>query len=305
MVPKKRDSQGEQGKGLGVDDMNLTRRFKGYFLHGLAVLLPTILTIWLFVWGYTFIQEKISVHINRGLVYVIARLAHESVEITDKEVRAYLLQVKPELSENEPELQIHMRRADIQRAARIEQIEKGLAKTWVDGPGSITGFLIALVGVCVLGALLASYVGKSLWRTVEQFIMNVPFVRKVFPYVKQFTDFLLTNEKDQKKLFSRVVAVEYPRRGIWSLGFVTGSGLREVVHVVRRELLTVFIPTSPSPLTGFVITVPKRQTIDLGMTIEEGFRLVVTGGVVAPGSEHAAAALPRPESPKGDSRHHD
>jgi uncharacterized membrane protein len=218
MVPKKRDSQGEQGKGLGVDDMNLTRRFKGYFLHGLAVLLPTILTIWLFVWGYTFIQEKISVHINRGLVYVIARLAHESVEITDKEVRAYLLQVKPELSENEPELQIHMRRADIQRAARTEQIEKGLAKTWVDGPGSITGFLIALVGVCVLGALLASYVGKSLWRTVEQFIMNVPFVRKVFPYVKQFTDFLLTNEKDQKKLFSRVVAVEYPRRGIWSLG---------------------------------------------------------------------------------------
>jgi uncharacterized membrane protein len=254
----------------------------------------------LFVWSYTFIQEKISVHINRGLVYIIARLTYERVEVTEKEVRAYLLNIKPELSEDEPELQIHMRRFDIQRAARIEQIEKRLAKTWVDGPGSIAGFLVALVGVCVLGALLASYVGKSLWRTVEKFIMNVPFVRRVFPYVKQLTDFLLT-DGDQKKLFSRVVAVEYPRRGIWSLGFVTGYGLREVVHTVRREFLTVFIPTSPSPLTGFVITVPKRQTIDLGMTIEEGFRLVITVGVVAPGSGHAAAALSKLESPKRES----
>lgn len=278
--------------------MTLSRRFRGYFLHGLAVLLPTILTIWLFVWGYTFIQTKISVHINRGLVYVISRVAHERVEITEKEVRAYLLKAKPELSENEAELQIHLKRPDIWKKARIQQIEKRLAKTWVDGPGSIAGFLVALIAVCVLGALLASYVGRGLWRTVEKFILNVPFVRKVFPYVKQFTDFLLTNE-DQKKLFSRVVAVEYPRKGVWSLGFVTGSGLQEVVHAIRREFLTVFIPTSPTPLTGFVITVPKRQTIDLGMTIEEAFRFVVTGGVVVPGSEHTPVVLSKPDSPKG------
>jgi uncharacterized membrane protein len=280
--------------------MTLRRRFKGYFLRGLAVLLPTILTIWLFVWGYTFIQEKISVHINRGLVYVIARLAHERVDVTEKEVRAYLLSIKPELSENEPEVEIHLRRPEIWKAARIQQIEKRLAKKWVDGPGSITGFLLALVGVGVVGALLASYVGKGLWRTVEQFIMNVPFVRKVFPYVKQFTDFLLTNDEDQRKLFSRVVAVEYPRKGIWSLGFVTGSGLHEVVHTIRREFLTVFIPTSPTPFTGFVITVPKRQTIDLDMTLEEAFRFVVTGGVVAPGTQHVVAGLSKLELPKGN-----
>jgi len=277
--------------------MSLTRRFKGYFLRGLAVLLPTILTIWLFVWGYTFIQEKISVHINRGLVYVIARLAYAHVEVTEQEVRAYLLQVKPELSENEPELEIHMRRPDIQRAARIQQVEKGLAKTWVDGPGSITGFLVALVGVCVLGALLASYVGKSLWHAVEKLIVNIPFVRKVFPYVKQFTDFLLTPD-EQKMMFSKVVAVEYPREGIWSLGYVTGSGLENVVNLVRREFLTVFIPTSPNPLTGFVIMIPKKHVIDLDMTVEEAFRLVISGGVVAPGSGHAVVALSKLDPPK-------
>jgi len=277
--------------------MSLRKRFKGYFLHGLAVLLPTILTIWLFVWSYTFIQTKIGVHINRGIVYVIALVAHEHVEISEKEVRAYLLSVKPELSGNEPEIQIHLRRPEIWRKARINQIEERLAKMWVDGPGSITGFLVALVGVCVMGALLASYVGRSLWRTVEKFIMNTPFLRKVFPYIKQFTDFLLTNE-DRKKLFSRVVAVEYPRKGIWSLGFVTGSGLQEVTSVIRREFLTVFIPTSPTPFTGFVITVPKRLTIDLNMTVEEAARFVVSGGVIAPGSE-PAAALPKPDLEKG------
>ena len=114
--------------------MSVTRRFKGYFLHGLAILLPSILTIWLFVWGYTFIQEKISVHINRGLVHVIALVANEKVEITEKEIRTYLLETKPELSDNEDELLIHIKREDIKRKARIEQLKKTLAKTWIDGP---------------------------------------------------------------------------------------------------------------------------------------------------------------------------
>jgi uncharacterized membrane protein len=276
----------------GVKNMSVRRRFKGYFLHGLAVLLPSILTIWLFVWGYTFIQTKISVHINRGLVYAIALLANERVEVTDKEVKAYLLKIKPELEDNKEELQIHMRRPDIQRKVRIEVLRQNLAKTWVNGPGSIAGFLVAVVGVCVIGALLASYVGRSLWRTIEKFIMNTPILRNVFPYVKQVTDFLLTNE-EQKKLFSRVVAVEYPRKGIWSVGFVTGSGLEKIVNNVKREFLTVIIPTSPTPFTGFVITVQKKQTIDLDMTIEQALRFIISGGVITPGNEQATTALPK------------
>ena len=272
--------------------MSLARRFKSYFLHGLAVLLPSILTIWLFVWAYTFVQEKISIYINRGLVHIIALVGHEGVDISEQQVKAYLLNVKPELSDNEKELEIHLRRPEIWRRARIEQLEKTLAKTWIDGPASIAGFLIALVAVCVLGALLASYVGRHLWHITETFILNIPLLRKVFPYIKQLTDFLLTPD-EQKKMFSRVVAVEYPRKGIWSLGFVTGSGFEKVVNLIRREFLTVFIPTSPTPLTGFVITIPKKHAIDLDMTIEEAFRFVVSGGVIAPGSKPTTAALPK------------
>lgn len=275
--------------------MNPTKRLKSYFLHGLAVLLPSILTIWLFVWGYGFIQDNIGKHLNRGLVHIIALAAHESVEISDNDVRAYLRETREELKENPEELEIHSKRPEIERKVRIWKLKKNLAKTWVDGPGSIVGFLIAVIGVCVLGALLASYVGRSLWRMTENFIMNTPLLRSVYPYVKQVTDFLLTNE-EQKKLFSRVVAVEYPRKGIWSVGLVTGSGLEKVVNHVKREFVTVLIPTSPTPFTGFVITVPKKQTIDLDMTIEEALRFIVSGGVITPGGEHVAAATAQPDS---------
>lgn len=236
--------------------MSVARRFRNYFFHGLAVLVPTIVTIWIFVWGYTFIQENISIHINRGLVRLII-----------------LIQGKDGIGKEK------------------------LTNILVEGTGSIIGFIIALVGVCILGAILASVVGKTLWRTIEKFIMNTPILRKIYPYVKQVTDFLLVQEQQEKLPFSRVVAVEYPRKGIWSVGFVTGSGLEKIVDNVKKEFLTVLIPTSPTPFTGFVIMVPKKQAIDLNMTIEEALRFTVSGGVIAPGSKHVAAALPRSDLP--------
>jgi uncharacterized membrane protein len=172
-----------------------------------------------------------------------------------------------------------------------EAMRKVWSDFWINGWGSIAGFLIALVAVCIVGALLASVVGKTLWRMIEKFIMNTPFLRKVYPYVKQITDFLLTQE-EQKKMFSRVVAVEYPRKGIWSIGFVTGSGIERIVDNVKKEFLTVLIPTSPTPFTGFVIMVPKKQTIEMDMTIEEALRFTVSAGVIAPDSERVVA-LPK------------
>jgi uncharacterized membrane protein len=266
--------------------MSITRRFKGYFLHGLAVLLPSILTIWLFVWGYKFIQDNISVYINRGLVRVIAYVGDDRIKVTNEEVRSYLLGRKPELAENPDLLKIEMNRADVQRGARIRHLER----VWVDGPGSIAGFIVALVGVCIFGALLASVVGRTLWRMVERFLMNTPVLRRVYPYIKQITDFLLT-QQEQKKLFSRVVAVEYPRNGIWSIGFVTGTGIEKVSNSFRKDFLTVIIPTSPTPFTGFVITVPKKLTIDLDMTVEEAFRFIISGGVITPGKEQSMSIL--------------
>ncbi len=230
--------------------MRTSGRFRAYFLRGLAVLLPTILTIWIFFWGYKFIQENISVYINHGIVWLVMYLQGESKYLT----------------------------------------EENMVKFWVHGWGSIAGFLVALVAVYIVGVILASVVGRTLWRMVEKFIMNTPFLKQVYPYVKQITDFLLTQE-EQKKLFSRVVAVEYPREGIWSMGFVTGSGFKKVSEKVKKEFLTIFIPTSPTPFTGFVIMVPKEQIVELNMTVEEAIKFAVSAGVVAPQDNRVGGLL--------------
>jgi uncharacterized membrane protein len=135
--------------------------------------------------------------------------------------------------------------------------------------------------------MLASVVGRTLWRTVEKFIMNTPFLKQVYPYIKQVTDFLFTQQQ-QKTMFSRVVAVEYPRKGVWSMGLVTGYGLKKVVDKVEKEFLTILIPTSPTPFTGFVIMVPKEQTMDLDMTVEEAVRFSISAGVITPQQEKEA-----------------
>lgn len=206
--------------------------------------MPTIVTIWIFVWGYKFIHETIGVHIKHGLQYLII-LAGGA--------------------------------------------EQELNKFWIDGALSIAGFLVALVAVFIVGALLANVVGKTLWRMIEKFIMNTPLLRQVYPYVKQVTDFFLTQPEEKNKMFSRIVAVEYPRKGLWSLGFVTGAGIKKVEENAKKEFLTVLIPTSPTPFTGYVIMVPKKKTIELDITVEQALRYLISAGVVTPSGP---AALP-------------
>jgi len=234
--------------------MNIMARIKHYFFRGLAVILPTILTIWIFIWGYNFIQNNISIYINRGIIWLIVYFKGPTTE-------------------------------EAARAAAQEW-----AKFWIEGWGAIAGFIIALIIVFIIGALLASVVGKALWKMIEKFIMRAPFLKQVYPYVKQVTDFLFSKE-EQKQMFSRVVAVEYPRKGIWSLGMVTGTGLKKVAQNVQKEILTVLIPTSPTPFTGFIIMVPKDQTIELDISTEEALRFTISGGVIIPENNGNNSAL--------------
>ena len=221
--------------------MQAFRNFRSYFFRGMAALLPTILTIWIFVQCYIFIQDKVSIHINRGLVHLI-------LLITDNWEENFLVDF------------------------------------WVDGPGRITGFFIAIIGVCFIGAFLASVMGRTLWHFIEKNLMRVPLVSKVYPYIKQVTDFFLAKKSLE---FSKVVAFEYPRKETWSVGLVTGQGLKKVASETRKDFVTVFVPTSPTPFTGYVIMVPRDETIELEMSIEEALRFVISAGVITP-AEHLA-----------------
>ena len=145
--------------------------------------------------------------------------------------------------------------------------------------GSILGVLISIVAVYMVGSFLANRIVKRLFNMMETFLFKFPVVRVIYPYAKQVTDFLFS---DKKARFNRVVAVEYPRKGIYSMGFLTGDGLKSITKATGEKMVNVFIPSSPTPVTGYVIFVPEREIINLSITVDEAFRLAISGGVIIP-----------------------
>jgi uncharacterized membrane protein len=243
--------------------MNISKSFRDFFLKGLAVLLPSLVTVWLLAWAYQFIQKNFTGYINQGVVFLL-----------------YQFKGLP--------------------GQAFKDYAAGPGKVMLDGAGAAIGFIVALLIILVVGALLASVVGRLLWRVVEGFIMNTPIVKRVYPYVKQVTDFLLS-DKGQQKAFRGVVAVEYPRKGVWAIGFVTGSGFRTVADHLEKEFLTIMMPTSPTPVTGNVIMAPKDEVITLDLTVEEAFRFIMSAGVISPSRQSTPSLPPAQADPSGQS----
>ncbi len=164
-------------------------------------------------------------------------------------------------------------------------------------PHIILPFLVAvlILVLYLLGKFVAARVGRMVWGTVESAFFSFPLVKSIYGSVKQVSDFLLAQRQME---FSRVVAVEYPRKGIWSMGLVTGESLSEIRTAANEPVLAVFIPTSPAPMTGFTINVPKKDTIDLDISIDQALQFIVSCGVVAPAQPLSPPVGRPPEVPQ-------
>ena len=150
-----------------------------------------------------------------------------------------------------------------------------LQRQWLI-PAFLALFILILY---ILGRLLAAGMGRFMWRSVESIIERVPLVRNVYSAVKQVTDFAFSENEIQ---FTRIVAVEYPRKGVWSMGFVTGESMLDIRTAANEPIISVLMPTSPMPMTGFIISVPKSETIDLNITMDQAIQFCVSCGVVVP-----------------------
>ncbi|WP_186804697.1 DUF502 domain-containing protein [Limihaloglobus sulfuriphilus] len=152
---------------------------------------------------------------------------------------------------------------------------------WVSGGGQVAGFIVPLIAICIIGAMLASVIGRSFLHAFDDFLKKLPLFKDIYPYLKQITDFFFSHDKIQ---FKRVVAIEYPRKGIWSLGLVTGEGLTRFPEIVGESgrMLTIFIPSSPTPFTGYVVMIKESDAVNMSLTIEEALRFTISGGVVTP-----------------------
>ncbi len=140
------------------------------------------------------------------------------------------------------------------------------------------GVLFAFVVLLLTGLAVTNLVGRQLVTYWEELLHRIPLVRSVYGGVKTFAESVLTSTHS----FHQVVAVEYPRAGIWSIGFVTSEDVPEVSAKTGEQLVSVFISPAPNPTAGFIILVPRSQLIPLEMTIDAAMKMIVTCGVVTP-----------------------
>jgi uncharacterized membrane protein len=155
------------------------------------------------------------------------------------------------------------------------------------------GLLLALVGLTLIGALTAGIIGRAVNQLLEGILNRLPVIRSLYAAIKQIMETVLANKSSA---FRECVLIEYPRRGIWTLGFITGKTRGEVQERTAEEVINVFVPTTPNPTSGFLLFVPEKDVIRLRMPIEDGLKLVVSGGIVTPPSDVAALPAKEPAS---------
>jgi uncharacterized membrane protein len=220
----------------------------------LAALLPTLITLWLLVKVWEFLWEALGRH----LIYLI-RLAW--LELGGR----WFIPKQP--------------------AGYIHAVLKS------DSFGvQVTGVVLAVLLVYVVGVFVGNFIGRQFWRIGELAVMRIPLVRAIYPAVKQVTDLFLS---DRAGAFagSRVVAVQHRAQDVWTIGLVTGPGLKSLNEAAGDEMVTVFVPSTPTAFSGYVVVVPRQAVVELPLTVEEAMRLLVTGGVLGPSVPKGTAPL--------------
>ncbi len=297
--------------------------FRKAVLRGLAVVFPPLLTILIFIWvintTYQYVLNPVSFMARESIIW----WCDEIRTVDDPGFERYEVESDPN-----PTAEYHgqivivdgesYRRVDrtsfvpkvifdvVERdageprpATAKAYCRRHLDLTWLRPQYTITLTLsIFVILMFLLGKFMAAGIGHFFVRRFEGGIERLPLIRNVYSSVKQISDFLFTEREIE---YTRVVAVEYPRKGIWSLGLVTGESMLQIRSAAKEPVLSVLMPTSPMPVTGFTVTIRKSDTIDLNITIDQAFQFIISCGVVVPPQQMqevlnatASATLPEP-----------
>jgi uncharacterized membrane protein len=237
-------------------------RSRTFFIRGLQTLLPTLITVSLLIWAWNFLWEQLGRHLIWMLQNLQYQLGGPDAQWT--KIRRFWMHLDPYTSE------WHWR-------------------WW----SQLIGVSLAVLLVYIVGLLVGNLIGRTFWRLAEALAMKIPVVRAIYPAVKQVTDFLLQDRRSQLSA-NRVVACRPHASGIWSIALVTGQGLPPLSAATGEDLITVFVPSSPTAFSGYVMLVPRAEVVELPMTVEEAMRLLISGGVLTPRAAEA------PDTPAGE-----
>jgi len=274
--------------------------FRTFFFRGLGILLPSVVTLALLWWAYGFVKVRIAEPINwavrQGVVVAMPHVVPEGafpawyrvgegdLESAKAKRRA---DGRPQLSDEE-----------LRKRIRAQNFEEVWRNRWYL---QAIGFVVAIILVYLAGVLVGNYLGRKIYLKIESWLVRIPGVKQVYPHVKQVVDFIFGEKQGAQALkVGRVVVVEYPRKGIWSVGLMTGESLSVIEKAAGSSCVTVFIPSSPTPFTGYTITVPAKSVIFVDLTLDEALRFVVSGGVLVPDKVKGSTASILVEHPETD-----
>ena len=143
------------------------------------------------------------------------------------------------------------------------------------------GLLVVFIGLTLIGFLAAGLLGRFVVRVGENLLNRMPIIRSIYGALKQIFETVL---RSSSRSFREVALIEYPRRGIWAIGFITTKTTGEVRSEIKEEVVNVFLPTTPNPTSGFLLFVPRKDLIVLDMSVEEAIKMIVSAGIVTPPS---------------------
>jgi uncharacterized membrane protein len=264
-----------------------SRSFRRAVFRGLALILPPILTIVIFLWIFGTVQvyvlKPVTDATREALVWLVWDVRElppgsEARPTAQFDGKAY---VRLDSGEYIPPAVADEVRANIPgkppnaRAAYEDYVNLRYLRPVIVVPVFILVFVLVLY---VLGKLFAAGVGGFVGSVARR----LPVVRGVYASVKKVTDFAFVESEVE---FKRVVAIEFPRKGIWTVGLVTGEGMLDIAGAAHEPCVTVAVPGSPVPFTGNVVTVPKSAAHDLNITIDEALQFFISCGVVVPSRE--------------------
>ncbi len=289
--------------------------FRRAVLRGLGVLLPPLLTIAIFVWVGNTVANYILIPLEDVSHYLMVTYQADIRQLDEFPETSLVNGNAPQsgqiAAENGevfvaagdglyvPQAVLADVRASVGNtrmpSTAVEVYERYFDQQWYF-KGRYGAFFVAVKYLVffaifvfllyLLGKFLAAGVGRLFWGQIEKLIVNLPLVRNVYTSVKQVTD-VLFNEASVE--FNRVVAIEYPRKGIWTIAFVTSESMLDIRAAANEAVLAVLVPTSPMPFTGFTMTVRKSETVDLDITIDQAVQFIVSCGVVVPPQQMAMA----------------
>lgn len=149
-----------------------------------------------------------------------------------------------------------------------------------DIPG--LGIFISAFIIITTGFVVTNFIGRRMVNFGENILDRIPLVRSIYSAVKQVTQTILSSDKNS---FRQVVLIQYPRKGVWTLAFQTGEAMATFNELTNEQLLTVFIPTTPNPTSGFILMIPEDEVIKLDIDVEDALKFIMSLGVVTPGSK--------------------